>query len=50
MEKYRNCLWVVDSGRKNMSTIRVFIQIVHISQKKGVSMFYDSNQDDNIYF
>jgi hypothetical protein len=35
---------------KNMSTIPLFIRIVHISHdEKGVCMFYDLNQDDNIY-
>jgi hypothetical protein len=32
-----------------MWTIRLFIHIMHISQKKGAYMFYDLNQDDNIY-
>jgi hypothetical protein len=36
------------SGRKNIQTIRLFIHIVYISQKKGVYMFYDLNQDDSI--
>jgi hypothetical protein len=32
-----------------METIRLFIHIVHISQKKGADMFYDLNQNDSIY-
>jgi hypothetical protein len=39
----------VYSGRKNMSTIRLFIHIVYISQKKGVYMFSNLNQGDGIY-
>jgi hypothetical protein len=37
------------SGRENISTIRTNSQKVYISQKKGVCMFYDLNQDDSIY-
>jgi hypothetical protein len=36
------------SGRKNMSTIRLFLHGVEISQENGVDMFYDLNQDDSI--
>jgi hypothetical protein len=32
-----------------MSTTRLFIHIVHISEKKDFYMFYDLNQDDRIY-
>jgi hypothetical protein len=32
-----------------METIRLFIHIVDMSQKKDVYMFYDLNQDDSIY-
>jgi hypothetical protein len=32
-----------------MYTIRSFIRIVYICQKKGVHMLYDLNQDDSIY-
>jgi hypothetical protein len=38
-----------DSGRNSMSAIRLFIQIVDISHRKGVYMFYDLNHDDSIY-
>jgi hypothetical protein len=33
-----------------METIRTNSQKVYISQKKGVYIFYDLNQDDSIYF
>jgi hypothetical protein len=36
-------------GRKNMSTIRLCIHIVYLSQKNRVDMFYYLNQDDSIY-
>jgi hypothetical protein len=39
-------------GRKNRSTIRLFIHIVIKSEyrsEKGVSLFNDWNQDDSIY-
>jgi hypothetical protein len=37
------------SVRKSVEMIRLFIHIVYISQKKGVYVFYDLNQDDSIY-
>jgi hypothetical protein len=48
----RPLYWVFfgSSGKENMETIRTTSQKVYISQKKGVYMCYDLNQDDSISF